>query len=93
MAGVEGRSEYGGGGVMPNTVYPKGTEALTASDKLRLLSITGQTEDSRAKPDPGFWLGNNYFDPNEKPVPDSQRILRERELARREQQRYKETPR
>ena len=50
-------SEYGGGGVMPNTVFPKGTEALTASDKLRLQSITGQETDSNAPVDPYFWQG------------------------------------
>lgn len=93
MQGVEGHSEYDGGGVMPNTVHPKGNDALTPSDKLRLMSITGQTEDSRAKVDPGFWYGNQYFDPNEKPVPDQARIQRQKEIQRLERQRYKETPR
>lgn len=52
------RSEYGGMGVMPNTVFPKGSDALTASDKLRLQSLTGQEEDSRAPVDPYHWYGN-----------------------------------
>ena len=55
--GEDPRSEFGGMGVMPNTVHPKGTDALTASDKLRLMSITGQEDDSKAPPDPYFWQG------------------------------------
>lgn len=54
------RSEYEGGGVMPNTVFPKRSDALTPSDKLRLQSITGQEEDSRAPVDPWFWQGGDY---------------------------------
>jgi len=50
-------SEYGGGGVMPNTVYPKGSDALTPADKLRLDSITGQDQDARAPVDPYHWMG------------------------------------
>jgi len=50
-------SEYDGAGVMPNTVYPKGTDALTPGDKLRLQSLTGQDTDSRAPVDPFHWYG------------------------------------
>ena len=51
-------SEYEGGGVLPNTVFPKGRGALTPSDKLRLQSLTGQEDDPFAPPDPYFWHGN-----------------------------------
>lgn len=51
-------SEYEGGGVMPNTVFPKGTDALTASDKLRLQSMTGQETDARTAVNPYHWYGN-----------------------------------
>ncbi|MEG2887312.1 MAG: hypothetical protein RR853_09335 [Aurantimicrobium sp.] len=87
------RSEFQGGGVMPNGVFPKGNDALTPSDKLRLMSTTGQTEDSRAKVDPGFWYGNEYFDINEKPPVDRDRIRRERQNRREEGRRYRESPR
>lgn len=90
--GVEDRdvTEFGGGGVMPNGVYPKGNDALTPGDKLRLMSRTGQTEDSRAPVDPAFWYGATIEDP---PKPDPQRLIRERENARQEARRYRETPR
>lgn len=90
---LDDRSEYDGGGVMPNTVYPKGNDALTPSDKLRLQSITGQEEDSRAPVDPGFWYGNGYFDPNEKPPRDREAERRRRQERRKESRRYRETPR
>lgn len=86
-------SEYDGGGVLPNTIYPKGADALTASDKLRLLSITGQMEDPLASPDPGYWYGNEYFDPAAVTPPDPQRVARERANARIERNRYNETKR
>jgi hypothetical protein len=86
-------SEYEGGGVLPNTIYPKGADALTPSDKLRLMSITGQTEDPLATPDPGYWNGNEYFVPGETPPPDPQRVARDRRNANIERNRYKETPR
>lgn len=86
-------SEYEGGGILPNTIYPKGPDALTASDKLRLLSITGQTEDPLATPDPGYWEGNRYFIPGAVEPPDPQRVARARQNARVERNRYKETPR
>lgn len=87
------RSEYDGGGVMPNTVYPKGTDALTASDKLRLQSLTGQEEDSRAPVDPWFWQGGQYSSDALADV-ESDRRARERrnnQLRREEARRYRET--
>jgi hypothetical protein len=80
---MDPRSEFEGGGVMRNTVFPKGTDALTASDKLRLQSITGQEEDSKAAPDPYFWQGGV------KPEPVV--VIDERELLR-DPDRYRETP-
>lgn len=52
------RSEFEGRGTLDNTLFPKGPEALTAHDKLRLQSITGQEDDALAPPDPYFWQGN-----------------------------------
>lgn len=51
-------SEYDGAGVMPNTIYPKGEEALSPADKFRLEAMTGQDQDSRAPVDPFHWYGN-----------------------------------
>lgn len=93
MAGVESRSEYEGGGVMPNTVFPKGSDALTPADKLRLGYITGQETDSRATPDPGAFHGNEFYDPAYVVPPDPDRVARERHNRQVEAARYKETPR
>jgi hypothetical protein len=96
MTGVEQHSEYEGGGVMPNTVFPKGTDALTPSDKLRLQSITGQEEDSRAPADPWFWQGGVYPGPEKatraQRADAAERTARAQELRRAEKERYKETP-
>ena len=78
-------SEFEGGGVMPNTVFPMGEEALTASDKLRLQSITGQETDSRAAPNPYHWIGGMKQDPELKPVPDTIKYAEEAD-------RYRENP-
>ena len=83
MAVMPGRSEYEGGGVMPNTVFPKGTDALTPADKLRLQSITGQEVDSKAPPDPYFWWGNVAPDPIDRSD------ARAREQALRDADRYR----
>ena len=93
MAGVEDRSEFDGGGVMPNTVYPKGSDALTPSDKLRLQSLTGQEEDSKAPLDPYHWHGNNYPDFTAEENDRAQRIRTQEARKRIEDQRYKETKR
>lgn len=87
------RSEYEGGGVMPNTVFPKGKDALTASDKLRLQSITGQEEDSRAPVDPWFWQGGDYNSRALDGVERDRRARqsRNRELRRQESTRYRES--
>ena len=87
------RSEYGGGGVMPNTVFPKGPDALAPSDKLRLQSITGQEEDSRAPVDPWFWQGGVYSSTALDGVEQDRRsrLARNQQLRREEAQRYKES--
>lgn len=86
---IPDRSEYEGGGVMPNTVFPKEADALTPSDKLRLQSITGQEVDSRAAPDPYFWYGGQ-----DTPDPTYHELnARRREARSRERSRYRETPR
>lgn len=91
MSGVEDRSEFEGGGVMPNTVFPKGTEALTNGDKLRLMSITGQETDSRAPVDPYFWQGNVPPDPNEERIVRRQRQQADRVRKQEERGRYRES--
>jgi len=85
-------SEYEGGGVMPNTVFPKGSDALTPADKLRLQSITGQETDSQAPVDQYHWYGNLVPDTTQEEADRAARLERERQLAQREVDRYKETP-
>lgn len=92
MAGVESYSEFDGGGPMPNTVYPKGAEALTPSDKLRLQSITGQDEDPRAPVDPYHWNGNIRPDPQEDRIIANQQKQKARAIRRTELNRYTESP-
>lgn len=92
MAGVDDHSEYDGGGLMPNGVYPKGSDALTASDKLRLLSTTGQTEDSNAPIDPAYWNGATVPDPQIAATDRRAREQRQRALRRESIDRYKESP-
>lgn len=86
-------SEYDGGGTMPSTIHPKPESALTPGEKLRLMSLTGQETDTNAPLDLGFWQGNNYFDPDEVPAEDTQRIRREREARRQNELRYRESRR
>lgn len=86
------RSEYDGGGVMPNTVYPKGEDALTASDKLRLQSITGQEEDSHAPVDPYFWVGNTRPDPAVDRAIERAQKQKNAQIRKLERDRYKESP-
>lgn len=93
MTGVEGFSEYEGGGVMPNTVFPKSAEALTASDKLRLMSTTGQMEDSQAPVDPYFWYGNSYPDANEETRLAQEAIAKRRARDKAVRDRYRESRR
>lgn len=87
----DGHSEFDGGGVMPNTVHPKGNDALTASDKLRLQSITGQEEDSRAPVDPYFWQGNVAPNDAAAKLDRAAREANERRVYREEANRYRET--
>lgn len=96
MANVDDHSEFEGGGVMPNSVFPKGTDALTPADKLRLDSITGQDIDSRAPVDPYHWQGGTRqaFEQEKAGVESDRRarISKAREVRREEVQRYKESP-
>lgn len=79
------QSEYGGAGVMPNTLFPQVQGVpLSPSDQLRLQSITGQEVDTHASPDPYFWQGGVFPEPIKpaKVVPPITQAAR-----------YKETPR
>lgn len=78
----ENRSEFEGGGVQDNTIFPKGADALTPSDKLRLQSITGQESDPLAPPDQYHWYGNQAPE-----IPDTS-ARRAREEALRDRSRY-----
>lgn len=86
-------SEFDGRGVMPNTVYPKGSDALTPADKLRLQSITGQELDSRAPVDPHFWQGG--VGPDEAAEEAAIQARRQEAQAREqiERERYRESTR
>ena len=92
-SGPFSHSEYEGGGVMPNTVFPKGSDALTASDKLRLQSISGQETDSRAPVNPFFWDGGTGPDLVAIKADLQARADRAKQLAQSERDRYTETPR
>lgn len=95
--GVGDHSDYGGGGVMPNTVFPKGEEALTAGDKLRLGYITGHEDDSKSRPDPYQFQGTDIL--HARPLPPEvrsdrqQRQRRQQQIRRDEANRYRETRR
>ena len=89
--GVEDHTDYEGGGVMPNTVHPKGSEALTPSDKLRLDAITGQNEDSRAPVDPYHWNGGIGGDDITERQDRFARQQRERRARQSERNRYRES--
>lgn len=93
MAGVEDHSEFDGGGVMPNTVYPKGPEALTNSDKLRLQSLTGQDTDSCAPVDPWHWVGGHLPDPGADRQQKLMSRQKDRRIAQQKRDRYRESPR
>ena len=93
MMGVdEDFSEFEGGGVMPNTVFPYDGK-ITAADQLRLMSLTGQQEDTRAPVDPDFWYGGTGL--NEQAIRDQARerdqLIKQRD--REVRARYKESPR
>jgi hypothetical protein len=44
-----------------STVFPKGPDALTNGDRLRMDSLTGQDKDPKAPRAPWHWIG--YVDP------------------------------
>lgn len=71
------RSEFGGKGVLKNTLFPKGDDALTPSDKLRLESITGQSESALADPDQYHWYGQ--LAPTDEEIFDSEKFDRARD--------------
>jgi len=85
-------SEYEGRGTMPNTVFPKGNDALTPADKLRLQSLTGQEEDSRAPVDPYHWFGGIGPDTQAEETDRIAKASAAELLARAERDRYRESP-
>lgn len=51
------KTEFGGDSPSQSTVQPKGKDALTASEKLRLIYLTGQESDSSKPVDRRAWRG------------------------------------
>jgi hypothetical protein len=93
MMGVdENFSEYEGGGVMPNTVFPHDGE-VTAAEQLRLMSLTGQQTDTRAPLDPNFWYGGQGLDEQaiREQARERDQLLKQRD--REVRARYRESPR
>lgn len=90
---MDGFTEFGGNGVMPNTVFPKGEDALKPGDKLRLQSITGQGVDSQAGVNLGHWYGNLDFDETKPAFTIKDQEALQKESAMENLARYKETPR
>jgi hypothetical protein len=90
---LDERSEFEGGGVQRNTIFPKGADALTPADKLRLGYITGQETDPNAPPDPWFWQGGDYNSHANDGVEADRRARQANNarLRREEAQRYKES--
>lgn len=90
MAGVDDHTEFNGGGVMPNTVFPKSPEFLTNGEKLRLDAITGQHEDSHAPVNPYHWNGVDVPDPQAE-ISAQRRLNAQSQAARKQEQlRYRE---
>jgi len=75
----DSRSEYEGRGPLKNTLFPKGADSLTNSDRLRLDSITGQDTDPLAEPDQYHWYGNNT--PDSPQSLEAQAILRDQAIT------------
>jgi hypothetical protein len=91
MSGVDDHSEFEGGGVMPNTVFPKSPEYLSNSEKLRLDAITGQHEDGRAPVNPFHWTGNSIPDPAIEAQAMRERQAQARAIRQQAKARYRES--
>lgn len=50
-------SEYGGVDSPPATVQPKGQDALTADDQMRLIRLTGTTDPLAPRDNQRAWQG------------------------------------
>lgn len=50
-------SEFGGSDSTPSGLQPKGTDALTSSEKLRMIYRTGQEFDTEAELDEAAFRG------------------------------------
>lgn len=51
-------SEFGGGDSTPSGLQPKGVDALTSSEKLRMIYRTNQDVDTEAALDPQAFHGH-----------------------------------
>lgn len=87
--GVYGHSEFSGGGPMPNGVFPKGREALTNGDRLRLGYSTGVEDDAKSFVKPHQFYGHPEITRQEFEQVMRQFEERERQLQRDEEQRYR----
>lgn len=89
---VSEHTEYNGGGVMRNSVFPKESEALTNGDRLRLGYTTGREDNSQSIPRPHQFYGNNEITRQtvQQALLSIQR--KESQIAQRESRRYRELP-
>lgn len=87
-ADYEDHSEFNGGGVQPNSLFPKTLENMSIAERLRLQSITGQDTDPKALPDPAFWRGAQVEDPLEVRARLQAQAQADRQRVRAERDRY-----
>lgn len=83
-------SEFEGGGVMPNGVFPRAIP--NASDQLRLMSTTGQTEDTSARRNHWFFLGQDRDDILSLIQGEHEREVTAREMEEDAVRRYRQSP-
>jgi hypothetical protein len=85
-------TEFNGGGVQRNTIFPKGVEALTPADKLRLGYITGVEDDPNSQPHDGQFVGAGRFDQTRYDEATRDLVAQRQALQRAEAERYRESP-
>lgn len=85
-------SEFDGAGVLPSTIHPKGGDALTAGEKLRLGYLTGQDQTPNAPLDPGVWNGNEKFNPNKHVPLSTEFVTRDARIEKQVSELYKVLP-
>jgi hypothetical protein len=89
---VEDHTEYNGGGVMRNSVFPKEPEALTNGERLRLGYTTGREDNAHSIPRPHQFYGNQEI--TRQTVQQALLSIQRREdqIRQQESRRYRELP-